>query len=822
MRWLADGARDVRQAARRLRHHIGVTAVAVLSLSLGVGANTAVFTVVDTLMLRPLPVARPEELAVLLRTFPGRGVTDAITYPAFESVRDAGVFESIAASATVERSGVVISGTGSAPEAQAVRFGLVSGSYFSMLGVRAELGRLLTPQDDEGRAEIAVLSDRCWRARFAGASDVVGRTITVSSVTLTIVGVAAAPYAGEDLGEPTDAWIPISLQPAITPERQNLLQNAASNWMRAIGRLKPGQTMRQAEAEARAIFARLPAAQSPFGTPRLDIGPAGRGFAPERQSLGAPLVVLSVVAGLVLLVACGNVAMIVLARATAERKSLALRLAIGAGRGRVVREFLAESLLLSALAGTAGFVAAAWMTRVLVAIAGSGRATFDLDVHPDARMLLITIGVSLASALAVGLIPALRATRLSLASVLTESRATSSSFAGVRLTGGRALVVAQVAISMALLIAAGLFARTLHDLKSQDLGFGRGVWMFWMAPSEGGRQGAPLAAAFGAAQDRVRSIPGVLSASASTDGVMSGFIGLRSVSVAGRTASADEDVNAQWNLVGPGFFDTIGMRLLAGRDIGPLDTASSAPVAVVNETMAQRFFGDANPIGRTFGFGRDLTQRIEIVGVVADAKYFSARDGRTPMVFLPYLQDVTHIFRMCLVVKLAESSPALIDRIRRELSAVDSGVPLRYVDTTEDQLDRSLSEERLTAWLAGAFSLLALLLACIGLFGVMSYMVARRTREIGVRMALGESRAGILHRVCRESLTLVGAGVAAGAMAAALAGRWIQALLFGVTPADPRTLIESALALAAVAAVATLVPAQRACAVDPIVALRTD
>jgi predicted permease len=486
-----------------------------------------------------------------------------------------------------------------------------------------------------------------------------------------------------------------------------------------------------------------------------------------------------------------------------------------------MRQFLAEGLLLSALAGAAGFVAGVWVTRLLIALAQSGRAPFNLDVHPDARMLAITMATSVGTAVFVGLVPAIRATGLQLTSVLTESRATSADVAGVRLNGGRALVVTQVAISMALLIAAGLFARTLRNLESQDVGFGRdNVWMFWMAPIEAGRQGASLATLFGAAQDRVSVIPGVVSASPSTDCVMSGFIGLRSVSVAGRTPAADEDVNAQWNLVGPRFFGTMGMRLVAGRDFNPLDTDTSARVAVVNETMAQDFFGDANPIGRTFGFGRDLAQSIEIVGVVADAKYYSARDAKVPMVFLPYRQDVTHIFRMCLAVRLTDSSPATIDRIRRELRAIDPGVPLRLVNTTDDQLSRSLADERLTAWLAGSFSLLALLLACMGLFGVMSYMVARRTREIGVRIALGESRGGILRRVLRESLTLVGVGLIPGAIAAVIGGRFVQTLLFGVTPADPATMVEAALALASVAVLAAVIPARRAASVDPTVALR--
>jgi predicted permease len=378
-------------------------------------------------------------------------------------------------------------------------------------------------------------------------------------------------------------------------------------------------------------------------------------------------------------------------------------------------------------------------------------------------------------------------------------------------------------VSLALMIAAALFIRTLRNLEQQDIGVSRdNVWMFWMAPMEAGRSGDALAPLLDAAQERLATIPGVVSVSSSTDGVLSGFVGLRAVGVQGRVTPPGEDGNAQWNLVGPKFFETIGMRLVAGRDFGPQDTASAPAVAVINETMARQFFDDSRPLGRRFGFGRELSRLIEVVGVVKDAKYFSARDANVPMAFLPYRQDVAHVFRMCVVVRTASNDPGLISRIRSELQNIDPGVPLRMVSTTTGQLDETLSEERLTAWLAAAFGGLALLLACIGLYGLLSYIVTRRTREIGIRMAIGATRSEIIKHVVWDSALLVLLGIALGAPAAALAMHSVRAMLFNVSSTDPWTMGASAIVLIAVAAAATLLPARRASTVNPLVALRTE
>jgi predicted permease len=553
----------------------------------------------------------------------------------------------------------------------------------------------------------------------------------------------------------------------------------------------------------------------------MDVAPAGRGFTPQREVLSTPLVVLAVIGALVLVLACANVATLMLARGAAREREIATRLALGAGRGRLIRQLLAESLLLALVAGAAGFVLAVGMTRALGAIAASGRASFAIAVNPDLRMVMGAALITLTAGLAFGLLPALRGTRASLVTSLASTgRRTGSRW---RLGGGRVLVAGQIAVSVMLLAGAGLFVRTLWNLEARDLGFDRDhVLLFWMSTTESGRQQSDLAADFEAAEQRLPTIAGVMSASPSSDGVLSGFIGLRAVAPEGQPPVTGEDTNAQWNLVGPGFLSTTGMAVVAGRDFTAQDTERSPRVAVVNETMARRFFNDAKPLGRRFGFGRDLSIPIEIVGVVKDATYFSARDEPTPMVFLPYRQDVPHLYRMCVAVRVTSPTAGLIARIRETLSAIDPAVPVRLVNTTADQLNRTLSTERLTAVLGGVFGLAAVLLACLGVYSITSYATARRTREIGIRIALGETRGQVLSRVLGQNIVTAAIGAACGATAAAIAMGYIRTLLFGVTPTDPLTLVAAALAAVAIATVAVLPPAARAASIDPLAALRSE
>ncbi|HKV98934.1 MAG TPA: ABC transporter permease [Vicinamibacterales bacterium] len=818
-RILRDAARDLLYALRGRWIGRGPAVMAVLSLALGIGGSVAIWSLVDVLLVRPLPVENPASLVVIERRFE-RGTADYITYPAFERYRDAGIFDTVTASMIVERSGVRLNGDAS--RTATLRVGLVAGNYFSTLGVRAAAGRLFGPDDDrvDGAGTVAVISAPCWQREFGGKPDAIGGTFTIGTTTLTVIGVANTPFVGENVGEVTDVWVPVSMQSQVVTENPGLRQSASSNWIRAIARLRPGQSLEQAQSAAQAVFAGLPATSTQFGPAKVVLEPAGRGFSPAREIFGAPLAVLASAVTLVLLMACGNVAMLVLAGTGARRKEIAVRLAIGASRGRLARQLVIENALLAGVSCLAGLFIAIWLTKIVSAIAATGRMSITFDVHADTRLLGITAFVGLITVLIVGVAPAARAARTSLTPAISGS---GNAARGTTLRGGKLLVVGQIAASVALLITAVLFLRTLRNLETEDVGFERDrVWMFWMSTLESGRQGQALASLFSAAHERLATMPGVLAASLSTDGVLSGFIGLRAVTVPGRGLTDIEDSNAEWNIVGPNFFDAVGMRVLAGRDFGPSDTDTAPRVAVVNETMAHRFFADANPIGKQFSFGREINHPIEIVGVVRDAKYFSARDEPVPMVFLPYQQDVPHLFRMCVVVRLASDTPALVTRIREALAGLDPAVPVRLVNTTTDQLGRSLSQERVTAWFAGFFGSVAAILACAGVFGVMSQIVTRRTREIGVRIALGESRAGILARVLRQSVALAAAGIAIGVPVAWLSARAARSLLFGVSPADPASIAASAVLLLCVAIAATIVPARRAATTDPIVALRTE
>jgi predicted permease len=821
MRLLDEILRDVRYAARTLRGSPGFAAAAIVSLALGIGGNTAIFSLLDVLMLRPLPVDRPASLVALVRNIQNLGTSDAWPYPAFLNFRTLEVFGSATASSKSTRANLRVNGQ-DASGAGKVVVGLVSGNYFSTLGVRAAMGRTLQPDDDRapGNGTVAVISDAFWRRQFAGARDVLGQTLTFDSVTYTIVGVGPQAFSGEDVGDPSDLWVPITMESQVVPEQPGLLTNSASSWVHVIARLKPGVTAHQAESAARALF--KPSVASWRANQRLDVVPAGRGFSRGRVFLQAPLTLLLAVVGLVLVLACANVATLLVARSTARRKELAVRLAMGAGRVRLVRQLLTESLMLSTIAGVLGLVGGVIGGRALAAMEASGRLRVALDVHLDSRMLAVTTAFSLLSGLIFGIAPAFAATRFSLTPALTGSGRVGSSPRST-LRSGQVLVTLQIAITLVLTIGAGLLVETLTNLETQDAGFDRDhVWLFFMDTRASGKRREALAPLFAAAEERMAAIPDVMSSSVSSDGVLSGFIGLRSVTVAGHEATPDEDVNAQWNLVGPRFFQTLGLHFLAGRDFASSDTDASPHVAIVNEAMARHFFGDANPIGQHFLFGRGPADPLEVVGVVHNSKYFSARDADVRMVYLPYRQDLPSLFRMCVVVRIRQDDPALVGRIRDELRRIDPAVPVGQIASTTDLLNATLTEDRVTAWLVGLFGALAVELACIGLYGVMACTVSQRTREIGIRVAVGATRGDVMRKVLGETLQLVGLGLVIGIPATIVSSRSIQSILFGVRATDPEIFGAAVLLMVGVAVAAGLVPAYRASRVNPIVALRAE
>jgi len=824
---------DLRYAARMLRRSPGFTAVAVLSLALGIGANATIFSVINSLMLRTLPVRNPEQL-IAIGDNDGQTPTNYFkSYGQYKRFRElTQVFSSVAAVVNIDRSNIAIDGTGGGMDLGQVRVALVSGYYFSMLGVQPLIGRILTSGDDvvPGGHPVAVIGYGYWERRLALSPDVVGRTLTLNGTVYTIVGVTRRGFQGDWVGRPTDLWLPVMMQAQVIPEGRA--------GVRVVGRLKPGMTMQQAQAAAEVIHQRNLREFWPNPTPEqirymtrlhVALAHAGAGFSPQRDSYGASLIILMAVVGVVLLIACTNVANLLLARSAARQREMAVRRAIGAGHLRLVQQLLTESVLLALMGGALGLLFSVWATNALSAAVASGPVLMgsrspspwiSLDLHPDWRVLSFTAGLCLLTGVMFGLAPAFRSARTSLSPALT-GRGAGSGSAGGRFRAGRVLVVSQVALSLVLLIVAGLFLRTLHNLKSTDLGVDRQhLLLIWAAPGQAGHRGPELAAFWRTMRERLASLPSVLSTSASSLGLLTGIDGggpSEMLRVEGRPTKPGL---LMWQaVIAPRFFETVGIPLLGGRDLNERDTEASAPqVAVINETMARFFFGGENPIGKRFGTGRDIGMPVEIVGVVKDAKH-GAPGTKRGMWYVPYRPD-SGLGIMCVVLRAAGPADGMAARVRQELRAMDPNLPVLKIDTVDEQLDTVLVQERLTASLSGLFGGLAAVLACLGLYGVMSYTTARRTNEIGIRMALGSSRLEVLHLVLMESLLLIVIGTAIGISAALGATRLISTKLFGVTATDPVTIAAAALLMIAVGALAGFLPAQRASRVDPMAALR--
>ena len=816
---------DLRYGVRLMARSKGFTAVAALSLALGIGANTAMFSITDALMLRMLPVRNPERLVTL-----SEGDFSFFQYPTFQKFRNLKqVFSDVTAVCLIRRSNVIVNGPGGGLDAGTVGVGLVSGTYFSTMGANAFIGRTLTPDDDRvpGGHPVAVISYRYWERRFGREPGVVGRTLTLNGTTYTILGVTTPGFSGDWIGEPTSLWIPIAMQSQVMLERPGLLSNPNPPWVRILARMQPGVTLSRAQSATQVLNQQIlrdlagpnptPYALREIAKLHLDVNPAARGFSPRRTAFGRPLVVLLTVVGLVLLIACANIANLLLARSTARRREIAVRLALGAGPTRILRQLLTESLLLATLGGALGMLVAVWGTSALLKIVASGRLALDLDVAVDLRILGFTAALCILTGLLFGLAPAIRASRVPLLSALKGIGASSAG----RFSLGKALVVSQVALSIVLLIGAGLFVRTLRNLKSQDMGFDRDhVLLIWTAPDHIGRQGAALATFYDTVQSQVSSLPGVVSASPSAFGLLGDQGGGSPVKVLGYKPGPNEDRFVPWSLVAPRFFSTVGMRLDLGRDFTERDTEKAPRVAIVNESFARHYFGDENPVGKRFGMRRDTGAEIEIVGLVRDAKYNTARERNLMMIYIPFRQDLGHLYSMCLTVRTTHESAALTARIRDELRSLDRNLPILGIESIEQQVDQSLVQERLIATLSGFFGALALLLASMGLYGVMSYIAARRTNEIGIRLALGASRGSVLWMALRETIALVIVGIAIGVPAALAAARLISTLLFGVSASDPMTVAGASVLMIGVATLAGFVPARRASKVDPMVALR--
>jgi predicted permease len=860
---------DVRYGLRMLAKSPGFTAVIVLSLALGIGANTAIFSLIDAVMLKMLPVEKPEQLVLLSwasqsqpGTMPwflhslsggfdqdksGRLTSTSFPYAVFDDIRARNqALSGVLALADADRLNMGVGGQAGLAQGQ-----LVSGSFFSTLGVPAAIGRTITPADDTADASpVATVSYSYWVRRFGRDPLAVGKAITVNGVPFTLVGVTVPEFFGVQPGASIDVWIPLRTQPQIdpgwatyaTPGEVSRFTGRDDWWVLIMGRLRPGATEQQARAaldvavrqSVASIEPPPPAKRSPamaVETPTVELTPAGAGLDALRSEFSRPLFVLMAVVGLVLLIACANVANLLLSRAASRRKEIAVRLALGAGRGRLIRQLLTESVILAVAGGALGVILAYWASSVLLAFMSSGRDPVILHMSPNLRVLGFTATISVLTGILFALAPALRGTRLDLTPTLKEGGAriagNGGRSQGRRVELGKALVVAQVAMSLLLLIAAGLFVRTLTNLQNESIGFDRrNLLLFGLDPTEDGYRGERLTNFYEELQRRIQAIPGVRSASLSRHTFINGGVTIDGISIQGYAPRAGESnsngsLSLYVNSVGPHFFETFGIPLVLGRTIEDRDTAAAPKVAVVNRTFAQKYLGGTSPIGRRFGFGDQKTSSdIAIVGVVGDVRYGKLRNYAPPTVYVPYAQKIHELAEMTFEVRTNGDPDNWIGPIRQAVQGLDSHLPLFDVKTQTEQIDQATFQERLFARLSSFFGLLALALACVGLYGMMSYTVARRTCEIGIRMALGAERAKILCMVLREALTLGVLGIVLGVPAALAASRLVATMLYGLKPTDPWPIASATVVLVAVALLAGYLPARRASRVDPMVALR--
>ena len=820
---------DLRYGLRMLARNPGFTTVVVLSLALGIGANTAIFTLLNALVLQPLPVDHPLQLVQFSYADP-TGENSWTSYPLFERTRQhvhalAGVF--------------AVSGTGRLNAGAKGEYDLaegetVTGGFFPTLGVRPILGRLLTNEDDRPGNAVAVISYAFWQKRFGGNPAAVGAKLTLNQIPFTLVGVTPPEFFGVQVGSSPDFWIPMRALDQLQPGQSEWNQPFDS-WLRIMGRLRPGRTREQAQAEQQVVYKRWMAEQVALADPKqrddvrrmaqeswVKLLPGDTGFEGGlRHDFTRPLQIIMIVVGLVLLIACANIASLLLARAAARRREIAVRLAIGASRRRLIRQLLTESTLLAMIGAAIGVMFAWWGGWILLLMVSRGAAIVPLDLTPNLRVLSFTAAVSFLTAMLFGLAPAFRATRVDPGPATKETPAAPES----RLLD-RVLVVTQVALSLALLVGAGLFLRTVQNLWNLDPGYDRhNVLMFSLDPRLSGHKGPGLANLYRELRARIESIPGVRSTSLSFVRPVDDEAYFVDVlhGVDGHELPPDQGIRVAFNVVAPGYFSTLGTPLVLGRDFNADDHEESTKVAIINETLARRCFPNGSPMGRRISHrppqGRE---DMEVVGVVKDSRYGDLRGAPRGVLYLPFFQqNLAEAFAgTTFQLRYTGDVGMVLAEARREVESVDKTLAMFRVKTLATQTKESLAEQRLTATLSGFFAVLGLLVAGIGLYGLMSYTVVRRTREIGIRMALGAERGDVQQMVLGEATLLVFTGVATGLPLAFGGAHLVSSMLFEVSGRDPLTISAAILILLAVAAVAGFVPARRASLVDPMVALR--
>jgi predicted permease len=841
--------RDLRHGIRVLMHARGWTVVVILSLAVGIGANVAVFTAVNGLLLRKLPVEDPDSLVRLRwggrndmsndvsdygssgRGRDGRTIRTTFSYPMYQDFKSAN--QTMTDLAATRPSGITVTIDGRAETARAL---MATGNYHALLGVTARIGRTLLPEDDDPAAPaVAVLSDGYWRTRFGADPSVLGRTIRIGRIPVTVVGVTDPSFTGTQTiaAEPPSLTAPLRLDDQISGEDPRLSDPTAW-WVQITGRLKPGMTADQVHGNLGAVFQRQARAgmdaylarvseeirtrsdnQGRTAVPHLLVDSARRGTYDQNEFQIRALTLLGAIVALVLVLVSANVANLLLSRVAARRREISVRMSMGASRGRVIRQLLAESLILAAAGGTLGLALARWGQPLLPHPVGTAAPA-------DWRILLFTAGMTFVVGIVFGIAPALRATRMDVGTALKED---SRTVAGSNPTLSRVLLVMQVSISVVLLSGAGLCLHTLNNLRRVDIGFDPQNLLFVRVDVDGaGWDDERKIQYVQNGMTRLQAVAGVRSVTVSRPTLLSGGTSTTNIYLqgraypGGRAAYSAEQTEIHRVVIAPNYFVTMGVPLVNGRAFTERDDQRSPKVAVINEAAARKFFGNENPIGRRFGGAPERSEEIEIVGVLRDVRYNSLREPPPPTVYVPYLQygpdDLVFTLR-------TTSDPAImLGAVREATIAVDPSIPIVAVETQVSQIERRYAQERVLAQAYALFAGIALFVAAIGLFGLMSYNVSLRTREIGIRMAMGAQREAVLGLVLRESMLLVAAGIAVGVAAASGSGRLIASQLFGLEPTDVATMLGAVGLMAIASAMAGYLPARRATRVDPLVALR--
>lgn len=830
---------DLRYGLRMLLKKPGFTLIAVLSLALGIGANTAIFSLLDAVLLKSLPVQQPDKLVLfgngrnlgMTHSFPNDS-WDLFSYPFYRRVQQRDdVFSGVTSVLSIPWNvhGFV---NGSSGDIEQIQVQLVSGTYFQVLGVNAGRGRVLNDADDrtQGAHPVAVVSHSWWSQRLGADPNALGKTITIDNVAYSIVGIAPRDFFGTTVGIAPDMWVPLSMEKQLPPAHWDGRNSEDAQSLFIIGRLKDGVSAEQATSVVNLLFKQTletragtqpaPNRVQAMQTARVELTPVGRGLSNLREQFSLSLKVLMGVVALVLLIASANVANLLLAQGAARRREFAVRLAVGAGRGRLARQLFTESALLALLGGAVGIALSVWGSRLLLLMASDGPEALPIDVTPNPRVLGFTFGVSVLCAIVFGTAPALRASRME---PNTSLKGGKTSLPGsLRNPLGKTFVIAQVALSLLLLVGAGLFVRTLINLQSIPSGFDQeNVLLLQIDTSATGLKpdDPKLPGLLREVEEKVKTVPGVQGAAFAFVTFNQGFW-TSPVFTREPDSAQGESRSVRNNIVGPDFFGVMGLDVVAGRGFGPQDTDKSQKVAVVSESMVKRFFPSGSPLGKRFGVGGpNSADEIEVVGVVKDAKYGSLQEQFRPMAFYSYTQQPDTLGNLVVRVSGATS---VVPQIRQVVKTIDRNLPVDDVVTLSEQIGRSLVQQKLVARLATFFGLLALLLACVGLYGVMSYGVARRTNEIGIRMALGARAANVLWLVLHEALLLVLIGLVVGVLASLAVTKTAASSLYELKPNDPLTLALATLLLAGVAAVAGYLPARRAARVDPMVALRDE